>query len=143
MKFQNLTLCDHIRVEDNGKFLLIGVYTNTILFQQLPAQFHLSIWMLIEHEQTGPSSFSLRGRMPEADADLFEISADAHIEKTDEWTPFGVTAPLLIGQPGTLVIEAMTNGGDWFELRKIHIKKGVPSRLVPQAGTTPKGTVAK
>ncbi|MBD8665312.1 hypothetical protein IFT59_18895 [Rhizobium sp. CFBP 8752] len=128
MRIHNLTVCDNIRVEDNGKFILIGVYTNAILFPQLPAQFNFNIWVLLEAEQLGKSNFAFRGRMPDFDVDLFEITGEINAVDLNQWTPMAFGAPVLIGQPGKVAIEVKFDGGEWELLRTMNIARGpVPS----------------
>lgn len=38
-------ICDDIRREDNGKFILIGVYPELIILNTIPAQITLSMWL--------------------------------------------------------------------------------------------------
>ena len=126
MKIHNFTVCDLARPEENGKFLLVGVYSNAIVFPRIPAQFNLTMWMLLEHEATGDVTFAIRGRMPESDQDLFEISADATVTDIRPWNPLVLSASILIGQSGPMVIEAKIDSGEWFELRRLFIQRQVP-----------------
>lgn len=126
MKIHNFTVCDMVRVEDNGKFLLIGVYSNGVIFPQLPTQFTMTIWMLVEGEKTGKSRFSFRATMPETDAKVFEASGELDVGDVTQWVPMGLTVPVLIGQAGTIVIEVKINDGDWEPLRTLAVTKGSP-----------------
>lgn len=49
--------CDDIRVELNGKQILIGVYTGDILTTQFPVMLHLSVWCRVTGLPAGKHSF--------------------------------------------------------------------------------------
>jgi len=44
LDFEFGVICDHIRQETNGKFILIGVYTPDVQVQELPTTFAFSIF---------------------------------------------------------------------------------------------------
>ena len=56
--------CDDIRVEDNGKFILIGVYGSDLVPGRMPNQFPLSIFVRATGLPVGPSKFRLEMVMP-------------------------------------------------------------------------------
>ena len=121
MKIHNLTLCDQVRQENNGKFLLIGVYTNTIVFDVLPQQFNLSIWCLIEHESVGDNSITIRAQMSSQPKPFFEIEADVEVTDMTGWDPIVMGAMVLIGQPGIMTIEFREGRSEWQHLRSIQV----------------------
>lgn len=134
MRIHNFTICDQVRQENTGKFFIIGAYSNEITFGQLPAQFELSVWMLIEAETLGHHKFAFRGSMPQTQGEIFNIDGGMDIIDTTIWTPLGFGVVSLIGQPGTLVLEAKLDDGDWFELRTVRIKRGIltaPQTVMP------------
>src|SRR2546426_965311 len=45
LKIKNAVVCDDIRREDNGKELLIGVYSGGIVVPQFPAPLVLAYWV--------------------------------------------------------------------------------------------------
>lgn len=45
--------CDDIRVEQNGKFILIGVYTGTVVVTGFPAELATSWWIQLFPEKIG------------------------------------------------------------------------------------------
>jgi hypothetical protein len=55
-------MCDDIRIENNGKYLLIGVYSGTIrLRRPLPATLPtLSFWIQIDLQEADYGSYELR-----------------------------------------------------------------------------------
>jgi hypothetical protein len=49
-------ICDDIRIENNGKALLIGVYSDAIAISDFPANLKLSFWTTIEVLKVGSAS---------------------------------------------------------------------------------------
>ena len=61
MKVEASTVfCDEIRREDNGKPILIGVYTDDLVPGTLPALFPLSVWKKAEGKDAGNHPFSVK-----------------------------------------------------------------------------------
>ena len=46
LRIENVLVCDDIRTEDNGKALIIGVYTGSISPRKFPAKLKLSYWLV-------------------------------------------------------------------------------------------------
>ena len=44
MQTENFIVCDDVRQENTGKYILIGVYLDDIILSQLPARPVLRIW---------------------------------------------------------------------------------------------------
>jgi hypothetical protein len=119
----NAIVCDDARREDNGKAILIGVYTGSILASKFPTQMQLAVW--IEHQVTriGTYQFSLRVLLDD-EIEVFEVTADAVL---NELAP-GVLAfsgfPLQLQRPGTLKVQLRIAQEDWVTLRTLSIMKG-------------------
>lgn len=65
MRFGSLNIhhpvvCDHIRKEDTGKFILLGVYHGGVLLQQLPANLILSFYIPFTPDQSGDFDVSFK-----------------------------------------------------------------------------------
>lgn len=134
MKLHNLTVCDQVRQEINGKFLLIGVYTNGIVLPQIPTTFPLGVWLLLECDRLGIIKFKFRARMPEHNVELLYIEGEADIVDVENWTPIAFGSNVVISQPGSLTIEAMLNEEEeWQTLRTLHVKEGP----IPGLGPSP------
>ncbi|CCM74365.1 DUF6941 family protein [Rhizobium mesoamericanum] len=125
MKVHNLTVCDQVRQEVNGKFILIGVYTNGIVLTQMPGQFVLGVWLLLESDRLGHINFKFRARMAGQDEDLMFIEGQVEVVELENWTPMGFGSPVLIGQSGDLTLEAMFGEErEWTVLRTLRVTKG-------------------
>ncbi|CAN7179069.1 hypothetical protein LJR251_000302 [Rhizobium rhizogenes] len=130
MKLHNLTVCDQVRQEITGKFLLIGVYSNGIIVSELPAQFPITIWGLLEAEKLGRNSFSIRARMANSDQDLLLLEGDADILELDNWTPIGFGGAITLPEEGKLLIEARFDDEKvWTTLRELNCKKAEVSLI--------------
>ncbi|PDS34834.1 hypothetical protein CO665_28165 [Rhizobium anhuiense] len=124
MKVHNLTVCDQVRQEINGKFILIGVYTNGIILPQIPTTFSLGVWLLLESERLGDVQFKFRVRMPDQDVELFSIEGEVNVIELEDWTPIGFGTNILVGQPGRLTIDAMLQDEtEWTTLRTLLIRQ--------------------
>jgi hypothetical protein len=130
-------VCDDVRIEMSGKHILIGVYTTSIVFQQLPAQLSIHLWIDFQHERTGVVSFAVRGRLKPTDAVAFEFGGQAEVNKAGIREAMAAgPLPCLIGQEGSLVIEFKTDEGEWEEIRALPIQTAasVASEREQQSG---------
>lgn len=123
MKVHNLTVCEEVRQEMNGKFILLGVYTNSILVNQFPAQFPLSVWTLLEAEETGSAAISLRLRMEEAALTLLEVKGSLEVQELENWTPFAFGGVVNVSNPGKLHVELKVDDAPWETLRVVNISR--------------------
>jgi hypothetical protein len=53
-------VCDEVRREDNGKLLLIGVYSSSIIVQQLPAVLVLSLVLGVDNDKPAEAAMEFR-----------------------------------------------------------------------------------
>lgn len=119
----NAIVCDDARREDNGKAILIGVYTGSILISRFPAQMQLAVW--IEHEVTKIGNFQFSCRIIlDDELEIFQVTGDALL---NELAP-GVLAfggvPLQLQRPGSLKVELRVAEEEWTTVRTISIIKG-------------------
>jgi hypothetical protein len=45
LKILNAIICDHVRIEDNGKHILIGVYVGSVVFPGFPSMLAPTLWL--------------------------------------------------------------------------------------------------
>ena len=60
MKFENAIICDEVRVEDTGKHIIIGVYSESIAVSDFPANLLLSFWIQFYVDRDGEIDIELR-----------------------------------------------------------------------------------
>lgn len=133
MRVHSFTVCDHVRQETSGKFILIGVYTNAMVFSEIPATVPLSFWCLLEPHETGTHKISFRVRMPARGEELLAIEAEGVFDQIKNWTPIGFGGNVTISHEGDMVIEArFGDGQDWQEIRTLSVTQGP----LPDLGST-------
>lgn len=64
----NSLVCDDVRIERNGKHIIIGVYTGRIIPSRLPASLPLTFWFQIGGIKTKEANFEFRGLLSGAEA---------------------------------------------------------------------------
>src|SRR3954452_10030963 len=67
-------ICDDIRKEDNGKFILIGIYSAEILTETFPANLRIYFWPIMTAGEAGQYEFDIRIMGPN-EAQLVQGSA--------------------------------------------------------------------
>lgn len=60
LKIASAIICDDIRVENTGKYLLIGVYVSNVLVRDFPSRLPLTFWTEVEPAKTGEFSAEMR-----------------------------------------------------------------------------------
>lgn len=60
VKFHPAVVCEDIRMESNGKFLIIGVYASEILVNQFPANLNIAFWLPVETLAVGKLKMQFR-----------------------------------------------------------------------------------
>ena len=109
-------LCEDVRREENGKQILIGVYSGDIVSMGFPANLGLSVWVNAEVSQTGKGSFQIKFVLDGSD---MNANMDAEVEVLNSESPIGIaspTLPLSVPRPTTLRVMWKVADGDWEEL---------------------------
>lgn len=79
LSLRTTLICDDVRREDNGKFLLIGVYTPNIVVYQLPATLQLCAFQVWESDARAAHQFRVTVRHAESGAVVLERSASMEV----------------------------------------------------------------
>lgn len=116
--------CDDIRREDNGKELLIGVYTGSIQLPVLPAPVMLSVWVPFERSGIGkvPIEFRLLGpdgRM--IGYGTLELNF-TETEYTVGSLPLRGLTAMIMG-PGEITFQLRQHDESWTTVRKLPVEK--------------------
>jgi hypothetical protein len=111
-------ICDEVRREDNGKLIIIGVYTYDIIVLNFPVDLVLTIVVSLKVDEPVETDFELRlshdGKLINTGKGHFKLekSSITGIPKI----------PLQnISGPGELKFEMRFGDGDWQTIRKIPI----------------------
>jgi hypothetical protein len=73
---KNAIICDYIRQENTGKFILIGVYGEALVIHTYPATFFISLYLEIENVSPGPLRVGLRILVGETEATKASLELD-------------------------------------------------------------------
>ncbi|QLQ18648.1 MAG: hypothetical protein HZT43_08235 [Exiguobacterium profundum] len=108
LTFDQALFCDDVRHEQNGKLIVIGMYTGTIQFDKFPAQ--SQFWMLAHFraDSVGDETFTIRIDVNGQEASRIEGSMTFEMPASG-WVPFPIGA-ILVGTPGTLAASFETGG---------------------------------
>ena len=68
-KLEYSLLCDDVRREDSGKFIVIGLYGDNILVQSFPALLQLSLLVSVRSQSAGDVPFLLEAML--ADQEVY------------------------------------------------------------------------
>ena len=115
--FEALVLCDDVRFENNGKLLLIGVYSDVVQVQKLPLQMR-SIGLAIKAKvlETGKFGFSVSVADPQGNK-LLDASGELNYEGEPGrtiWFPV-VMGPALLTTEGTYAVRISLGDGPFVE----------------------------
>lgn len=134
-KFRFAFPCDDIRQETNGKYILIGVYTEAFVPEHLPMTARLALALFVDIAEAGPHVIDLELRLEGASQPAatmkFEFEAAASTRQALIPIP---SVPLLIGQPGDLTVHY---GPDKMEVMRLTITPPNASALQPPSERSP------
>lgn len=126
MKISTALVCDQIRQEDNGKFLLIGVYSGSIVVNTFPATFPLALMLQVSLSAGVEQHFKLRLSIGETV--LGDLEANVHQDDPSEnieWLPINLPQ-LNVSGPGKLIAEHEMPDGTWNQILSIAIRAAPP-----------------
>lgn len=110
-RFDQVLLCDDIRVETNGKYIIIGMYTSEILIADFPAYLPLRAMMAYTREEIGPQKIDFIWTMD--DAPLAEM--EGGVDQQTLNLPITIAlppVPLYLEAPGQLQLSARLTSGE-------------------------------
>jgi hypothetical protein len=119
LRIANAIICDHVRIEDNGKHILIGVYVGNIAFPGFPGAIAPTFWIQFTTDKKNEElelEFKLEGP-PDAKESGMTISTRSGEERA-ALVVLNV-APVFYHGPGHLAFHVRQKGGKWIQaLRK-------------------------
>ena len=117
LKIKNAILCDSVRTEDNGKHILIGVYSGGIVFPKLPARVSFTYWIqLISPIQSGEVVFDIKIKAPGLKSSTTnEITL--LVERKEELAVLVIVIPAInIIEEGELTLSIRVKGDRWTKV---------------------------
>ena len=135
MMFEALVLCDDIRFENNGKLILIGVYSDVVQVVKLPLQLRsLGLAVRGKAMSTGRVSFSVTLVDPQGNSLLEasgELNYDGEVGRTI-WLPI-VTGPAMLTTEGPYGVRITLGDGTPIQETFIVRKAAVPQVQLSQS----------
>lgn len=129
-------VCDDIRREDNGKEILIGVYTTDLRLQGYPAQIPVSVWILLEGTLAKEHKFTVQIAVPGNPNAVFgqgTLESPGHVNGRSSIAIRG--ALLTIVGPGELTVKVALGNDKPKVVATLPILLGPPTR--PEAPLIP------
>lgn len=120
-------VCDDVRREDNGKEILIGVYTGAIAMPKLPANLPLCLWLHLQTHGNGEIKLEFRVIGP-AEKEL--AHGEAMVGFVDSDLPASLALPklpLALESEGMLDFQWRQTGADWSTLTRKKVQLRAPS----------------
>jgi len=119
-KVEYSIVCDHIRREDNGKLILIGVYGGSILVPSLPAAFGLSQFVRVT--PTGPGAADVEFRVLFEGTEIAKAEAHLAIGPTQDQALISLGPfPIAVDRAGMLRFEIREKGKRWTRLDEARV----------------------
>ena len=135
--FQALVVCDDIRFENNGKLMLIGVYSDTVQVFKLPLQLRsLGLAVRAKVMAAGRIAFSVTATDPQGNG-LLEANGEMNYEGEPGrtiWLPI-VMGPALLTTEGTYNVRVALGDApaihESFVVKKAQAPEPPPTGLAP------------
>jgi hypothetical protein len=115
LKIRSAILCDLVRTEDNGKHIIIGVYTGDVLFAEFPAKFAPTFWIEFKPFE-GDEEMAFEVKMDIPGAKVPRIGAGKIKAERGKAAILVSRGPVLeIKNPGILRLSIRSKGGRWIQ----------------------------
>lgn len=114
----NAVFCEDIRREDNGKDMLLGVYSGDIVVARCPTRVGMSLWLQYVSAPSvkGETGIDLRLRFDGHDEPVSQIGLPFMEEGETTLALRGM--PVTINGSGVLLLEHRLPGKDWAEIAR-------------------------
>jgi hypothetical protein len=126
-------LCDEVRQEVNGKYILIGTYNGIVVVADFPAQLQVSWWIQIFPKETG--KFDLDIQLIKDGKDTI-IKADLGYEvHAKDWAAMVLPKiPVPIHGPGKMQLQMkLKSEAKWSIVQTFEVRKGSVTVTIPPA----------
>ena len=132
ISFKFAVVCDDIRREDNGKFMIIGAYAAELIVSEFPAPLVLSAFIPFEAEKK--ESFDLEFQVLIDGQRVYKASG--RIEVVSGEPPLIDALPILrilmtLNGEGTIEFQAREKDKEWETVRRLPVKKRPVSSSAP------------
>lgn len=141
LEIREVLVCDDIRREDNGKAILIGVYTGDMVFSNFPVNVRLSFWLQGRARKgAGAGQAQFKIDVTQQDIEQAPTLVDAIFDAPPSEIIGGVlvfaSVPITAKQPGRLVLSIKDDDdGKWVELMNKKIILANPTATTSEPST--------
>lgn len=116
-------ICDDVRREDNGKEILIGVYTGDMIFAQLPGTMRACIWLPWWGKTSAKRTEKFWWRISDQGKPLIEGAFDIDTKGVEGSGTVGIgNLTLRFDEPTIMTIEVKRGTDSWKMLRQIKVR---------------------
>ena len=123
--------CDDIRREDNGKLILIGVYSESLIPGRLPTSIPLAMWVEINGLPAGKHSFLMKAKYPAGKS--FEIKGEIDVQVSNKSAHlYLLGTPVELVQPGQIEINCSINDSEPKIIARLGVVTPWESNPIPQ-----------
>ena len=99
---KGVILCDDIRQEQSGKYIIIGVYSAGVLVTQMPATLRLSLYTTLKFSEAGRFDLTILAEFKDSKA-MIKVAMD--VKDTDLLTAVPTPPlPITFSEPGDLLV---------------------------------------
>lgn len=122
IRFLTAIVCDDLRREDNGKELLIGVYSGSILVGAFPQVLVLCFWVPLMIPASGKYEFEFR--MRNTDGGLVNQTPAIEVESLHANMDASIglgQIPFHIPRAGNIILEGRYRRGGWEVIKSIAV----------------------
>lgn len=131
VEFDFAVICDDIRKEDNGKLILIGVYSGNILVGGFPGKLALATWLHGYGHELEEVDIEIRYQFvaDESEEKPYIVGAQGKITVVNTKDEVSVPLPrmpVVFAGPGLLSVDYRLGGGRWKNLLEKRVLLGVP-----------------
>ncbi|HSX20973.1 MAG TPA: hypothetical protein VLG38_07635 [Gammaproteobacteria bacterium] len=126
-------VCDDIRREDNGKFILIGVYPELIILNAIPAQIILGIWLQFKMQlfEKTTLQFEIRGDAIQDPMPFSLEIGDENFFGKLEAVPLIVKLPFTIKSAGSFTIYFRKQGdAEWQPAQTVQVQHNATKQFL-------------
>ena len=109
LKFNNALIVDDIRIEINGKWILIGYYTGDIIIPNFPAPFVFQLTVEIEGLNKGVHEIAMRATAGDA---ISEFSGSLEIAEESKAIIPSPKLAIVFSEPSVLRVECSADGSE-------------------------------
>jgi len=122
MKVHNAITCEDIRTEDNGKFILIGVFQENIVVPTIPFTLGLAWWLQFYCNREGTISFEFEARRNSHAVATATFDGNV-LDHTKPVTTAIPRVPIKIESEGIISLHIREKGTRWKKITEVVVRR--------------------